>query len=566
MPVPVWGEAAASSEVTVEFAGQRKVAVASEDGKWRVVLDSMSVSANPQTLTVRSSLETQHLTRSSVFVGEVWILAGQSNMGWSLSQSEGGNEAAAEANYPWLRIFKQWPYEGASDEPTRDVTGGQWVVCNPQQAAQLSGVGFFFARALHPNLEGVPIALINTQMGGTYAECWIDFQTLQNTPSAQPFLDKAAREIKPGESDPTGYWGTNNFRRPSALFNGKVAPLQPLAVRGVIWYQGEGNTQKWLAPGYAGTLTALVQSWRTGFEQPELPFLVVQLPRYGAGTGNDWPAVRAAQAQVAAELPRVELVVTIDCGEEDDIHPADKRPIGERLARMARKEVYGEPGLAAHGPRVISASRREGQLEVSFALDQAILQMTSEPLVGFAWVDSAGKLQPTVATVSGDARVRVDAPSEAQAITYAWGNWPEVSLFDTAGLPASPFWIEATTLAPFADWTASISWNGADSSPSADPDGDGLPNLLEYALALDPLDAGITSIPASVPSPSGTHLEFTFLRARAELTYEVLGSSDLVNWTVIATNPGAVSLTVPVTVTDTVSTAPRRFLRLRVTE
>lgn len=565
-PVPVWGEAAAGSEVTVEFFGQRKVAVASKEGKWRVILDSMSVSSNPQTLSVLSSLETRRLTLYNVFVGEVWILAGQSNMGWPLSKSEGGNEAAAEADYPWLRIFKQWPNQGASDEPTRDVTGGQWVVCKPQQAAQLSGVGFFFARALQPNMKGVPIALINTQMGATYAECWIDFQTLENTPSAKPFLDKAASEIKPGESDPNGFWGENNFRRPSALFNGKVSPLQPFAARGVIWYQGEGNSQKWLSPGYADTLTALVQSWRTGFEQPELPFLVVQLPRYGAGAVNDWPAVRSAQAQVAVELPRVELVVTIDCGEEANIHPADKKTIGERLARMARKEVYGEPGLAARGPRAISASRREGQLEVIFALDHAVLQKTSEPLAGFAWVDSEGKLQPAVATVSGDDRVRIDAPPAAHAITYAWENWPEVSLFDTAVLPASPFWIELPTPAPYAEWTASISWNGADSSPTADPDGDGLPNLLEYALDLAPLAPGVTGTPACVPSPFGTHLQFTFLRARAELTYEVLGSSDLVNWTVIATNPGAVSLTVPVTVTDTVSTNPRRFLRLRVTQ
>ena len=262
-------------------------------------------------------------------------------MGWPLSKCDGGPEAAAQADYPWLKIFKQWPNQGACDKPARDVIGGQWVVCTPEQAAQLSGVGFFFARALQKTLSpGTPVALINTQMGGTYAECWIDFQTLENTPSAKPYLDKAAREIKRGEGDSKSYWGENNFRRPAALFNGKVAPIQPLAARGVIWYQGEGNAQQWLASGYAGTLTALINSWRDGFESPDLPFLVVQLPRYDAGPGSDWPAIRAAQAQVAEVMDGVELIVTIDCGRDDQIHPPDKEPVGERLAHRALQTVY----------------------------------------------------------------------------------------------------------------------------------------------------------------------------------------------------------------------------------
>lgn len=339
--VPVWGEADAGAEVTVEFAGQKKTAVTSASGKWRVNLDPMPVSSDPRTLTVHSLIGNQQSEIGNVLVGEVWILAGQSNMGWPLSKCDGGPEAAAQADYPWLKIFKQWPNQGACDKPARDVIGGQWVVCTPEQAAQLSGVGFFFARALQKTLSpGTPVALINTQMGGTYAECWIDFQTLENTPSAKPYLDKAAREIKPGEGDSKSYWGENNFRRPAALFNGKVAPIQPLAARGVIWYQGEGNAQQWLASGYAGTLTALINSWRDGFESPDLPFLVVQLPRYDAGPGSDWPAIRAAQAQVAEVMDGVELIVTIDCGRDDQIHPPDKEPVGERLAHRALQTVY----------------------------------------------------------------------------------------------------------------------------------------------------------------------------------------------------------------------------------
>ena len=439
-PVPVWGEADAGTEVTVEFAGQKKSAVTSESGKWRVTLDPLPASFEPRTLSIYSSLDTRHLILSNVLVGEVWILAGQSNMGWMLNQSEGGAEASAQAVYPWLRVFKQWPNQGACDVPARDVKGGQWNRCSPQTAAGFSGVGFFFARELQKFLPpGTPVALIDTQMGGTYAECWIDFQTLEKTPSARPFLDKAAREIVPGKDDANGYWGPNNFRRPSALFNGKVSPIQPLAARGVIWYQGEGNSQKWLASGYAETLTALITSWRSGFEQPDLPFLIVQLPRYGAGAGNDWPAVRAAQAQVAGQLSNVGMVVTIDCGEEKQIHPADKQPVGERLALLARAKVYGQD-VACSGPVFQFVEKSGDALIVHFQFGNGLM-FKDGVARGFELCGADKKFIPAQAEILPAGVVKIFSPDigDPVAVRYCWFNWGEVSLFNGAGLPAAPF-------------------------------------------------------------------------------------------------------------------------------
>ena len=441
-PVPVWGEADAGAEVSVEFAGQKKTAIADASKHWKVVLDPLSVSSEPRKLTVTSQVSGFKFQVSDVLVGEVWVLAGQSNMGWPLANCDGGQEAAAAADYPWLRIFSQWPNQGACDEPARDVLGGQWNACTPEQAARLSGVGFFFARALHPHLDGVPIALINTQMGGTYAECWIDLPTLEKTPSARPYLEKAAKEIKPGEVDPKSYWGENNFRRPAALYNGKVAPLQPFAARGVLWYQGEGNSQKWLAAGHAETLTALVDCWRRGFQQPDLPFLVVQLPRHGEGVGNDWPAVRAAQAQVARDVPGVELAVTIDCGREDAIHPPDKEPVGERLALLARAKVYGQD-VACSGPVFHSVEKTGDALLVRFGYSNGLFFKGGEAK-GFEVCGADRKFVPAQAEILPDGAVKVSSPDvgDPVAVRYGWFNWGEVSLFNGAGLPAAPFTTE----------------------------------------------------------------------------------------------------------------------------
>jgi sialate O-acetylesterase len=215
-----------------------------------------------------------------------------------------------------------------------------------------------------------------------------------------------------------------------------------MAARGVIWYQGEGNSQKWLASGYAETLSALIQSWRIGFEQPELPFLIVQLPRYGAGAGNDWPAVRAAQAQVARKLPKVELAVTIDCGEEKQIHPADKQPVGERLAWLAQAKVYGQDVLFS-GPVLQSAEKSDGALNLRFDF-AAGLHFAGGEAKGFEISGADQKFAPAQAEILQDGTVKVFSPeiSNPASVRYGWFNWGEVSLFNGAGLPAAPFTTE----------------------------------------------------------------------------------------------------------------------------
>jgi sialate O-acetylesterase len=442
--VPLWGRADSGSKIKVDFGRQSKEVLVETEGKWRIILDAMAADAQPRTLTVtqKANGQSQKLIFENVLVGEVWILAGQSNMGWPLKNCEGGQEAAAGAEYGWLRIFSQWPYQGASDEPTEDVKGGCWSLCDPQTASSLSGVGYFFARTLHEYLGAdVPVALVNTAMGGTYAECWIDAQTLRKTPSAEPYLQKAASEIVPGKSDVKGYWGEDNFRRPSALFNGKVAPLRPFAASGVIWYQGEGNSQKWLANGYKDTLSALIKSWRNGWRD-DLPFLIVQLPRYRAGEGNDWPAVRAAQANAAKESDNTWLAVTIDLGYKDRIHPPDKQPVGERLAMIAAEKVYGKD-VKSGPPFMVNAVISGDSLIVEFENGNG-LYFKDGLDEGFEICGQEGEFIKADAMILPGSRVKIfsDKIKAPKAARYGWFNWGNVSLYNASGLPAAPFTTE----------------------------------------------------------------------------------------------------------------------------
>ena len=432
--VPLWGEADSGSTVTVSFSGQEKETVVDADGKWSVRLDPLPMSADGKTLTVRSSAGGKDFT--GVVVGEVWVLAGQSNMGRSVADCTGGKEAAATADYPWLRIFKQWPNQGVCDEPARDVKGGQWAVCTPEQAIQLSGIGFFFARALHPALpKNTPIAIINTQMGGTYAECWIP---LNDIPPDSPLLKKQTKDIASGTYS-TNFWGENYFRRPAALYNGKVAPLQPFAVRGVLWYQGEGDSAYWMVDRYTMTLTALINSWRRNWNQADLPFLVVQLPRYNAGAGNDWPTMRAAQAQVSHNMTGVELAVTIDCGDQNQIHPPDKEPVGERLALLAREKVYGQD-VVSSSPAFQTSEIRDGSVFVKLTSADGLFFKGGEAK-GFEICGADHQFVPAQAEILSDGQLRIFSTEVKLPVTarYGWFNWGEVSLFSKQGLPAAPF-------------------------------------------------------------------------------------------------------------------------------
>jgi sialate O-acetylesterase len=442
--VPVWGEAGAGNEVTVQFAEQHKVTAADASGRWKVVLDPMPVSNQTRSLTVTTTGDSAaSLQFADVLVGEVWIVAGQSNMFLPLKIITGGSKAAQTADYPWLRIFSQARLEGASDEPARDVTNGAWAVCNPTTAREMSAVGFHFARMLRTKIPDTPIAIIQTPTGATWASCWVDRDTLEKTPAAAFSLQYAQDALsRPAAAgiERKGPLGPSNYRRPAALFNGKVAPLQPLAVRGIIWYQGESDARPGFKEGYAGTLRALIESWRRGFGNAALPFLVVQLPRWEPKQPeDDWPSIRAAQAQVAREMPGVELAVMIDLGEQKEIHPNDKQPVGERLALLASAKVYGQ-STACSGPVLAKAVRQDSAAILHFDKGRG-LHFVNGTAKGFEIAGADGNFVPAQAEILSDGTIKVFHPGTTQptAVRYAWFNWGDVSLYNADDLPAAPF-------------------------------------------------------------------------------------------------------------------------------
>lgn len=457
--VPVWGTAAPGEEVTVSIAGQTATAKAGADGKWSVKLAKLSA-AGPHTLIVKGK---NTVTFSDVLVGEVWLGSGQSNMAMTVNRAKDFEQEQAAAKFPQLRMFTE--ASGAANSAQSEGKG-KWVVCTPESVGSFSATAYFFGREIHKAL-GVPVGLINSSVGGTPIESWIAPEAQKASPELKGFFEgqkqaakdfdpvkakakfeqdqakwkeaskKAKAEGKPAPKAPRDPVALNERKgNVGGLFNGKIAPLIPYAIRGALWYQGEANSVPEKAQFYEAQLKLLVTDWRKlwGYE---FPFAWVQLPNFG-GPGRDWPAVREAMLKTLA-LPKTGMAITIDIGEEKDIHPKNKQDVGRRLAAWALGTVYGQR-VATSGPLPADHHVRGSEMVLSFKHTDGGLTAKGGELKGFIIAGADKQWKPAQARIEGE-KVIVSSTEVKQPIAarYAWENWPTCNLYNGAGLPASPF-------------------------------------------------------------------------------------------------------------------------------
>jgi len=462
--VPVWGWSDhPDATVSVAFGGQTKLTRVNASGIWRADLDAMSANATGGDLVVTDGTAT--VTFRDVVVGEVWFASGQSNMEWGVDSSRGYADERAKAPNPLVRDLRV-EHIGA-DLPSGRVKTSGWRTAAPDTLGRFSAVGYFFAQALAEKLK-VPVGIINSSWGGTAIESWIPEPALrtsrgwnginarlqeaaQNWPQKyadQPGLEaawaKAQEDLRTKGTPVTMAWprppmGPGSGFSPARLYNGMVAPFAPYALRGALWYQGESNVGRHAE--YAELLPLMIQSWRATWPLGDFPVLVVQLPNfsdYGKATGRSWAQLREAQAS-AQHVPGVGVAVIIDGDEPDDLHPTNKRPVGERLALIARHRVYGEKSLAWSGPVPLATMREGAALRVRFSYAEGLASRTPE-VTGFEIAGADRVFHPGTAKIDGTSVV-VSSPAvtEPVAVRYAYTNAPLAALMNGAGLPAVPF-------------------------------------------------------------------------------------------------------------------------------
>ncbi len=471
---PVWGTARAGEKVTVFIAGKSSSTVAGADGKWTARLSDLK-EGGPYTLTIKGD---NTVTISDVLVGDVWLASGQSNMDFTVAKTEKKyfagvqNEAEeiARAKYPQIRYFTV-DLKMTTEKQT-DVTG-HWAVVSPETVGDMSAVAYFFARDLVER-KRFPIGVIVSTWGASTAEAWTSREALNAAPDLQPFVaafdakvaaytpdvqTKNAQAQKAWEEAATAA-NTTGAKPPRApknldplqdqhnatvLYNGMIAPVKPYGIRGFLWYQGESNGVS--ADKYARLMQTLIRNWRADWNAATMPFLFVQLANINkpqtepVASVKGTVLVRDAQRKTL-RIPGTAMVSAIDLGDADNVHPKNKQEVGRRLALCARAVVYGEP-IEYSGPLFVSARLENGAMRVAFtqAGGMTFKGDANAPGRGFTLVGPDKKwVWADSAKIDGDAVV-VSAASVPNpiAVRYAWADNPPVTLFNGAGLPASPF-------------------------------------------------------------------------------------------------------------------------------
>lgn len=471
MPVPVWGTAAAGERVRVAFGEVGGEATADAAGRWQVTLPQQDASRAPRSLRITGADDT--ITLEDVVVGEVWLCAGQSNMLLPLSGAVDAKLEIAAAERPQVRLL-QFRAAAAGDRgaytadqlaalvPGRFGTG-TWTRSTPATAAGFSAVGYCFGATLADALD-VPVGLVSVAVGGTPTEAWVATQALAAEPATRAIVrgdwlknpalagwcverarDNLSRALAGKATVARDALGPAHPFKPGFMWEAGIAPLAPMAFRGVAWYQGESNADSPARVAqHEAIFPVLVADWRRAFGR-ELPFGVVQLPGMNR---PDWPAFRDGQRRLTDALPGTGLVVTIDLGDPRDVHPRDKRPVGERLAAWALGDVYGHEGPAT-GPRPGAATRAAGRVTITFKGTGGGLETSDgQPPRHVEVAGKSGEFAAARATIVGDALVVEPAGGPPVGgiarVRHAWRPYPEprANLTGQTGLPATPFEIE----------------------------------------------------------------------------------------------------------------------------
>jgi sialate O-acetylesterase len=410
--VPIWGRADAGEEVTVTLAQQTLATKAGDDGCWKVVLSKLDP-GEPLKMTVKGSSGSA-ITLKNILVGEVWAGSGQSNMEWTVTNSKDAKAEIAAAKYPNIRLFTVTKKKAV--EPQTDCQG-KWVECSPETVPGFSAVAYFFGRQLYKDLN-VPIGLIHTSWGGTAAELWTSRKTLE----ADPDLKSLAH----GES--------------SSLYNGMIAPLIPLAIRGAIWYQGESNAGR--AYQYRTLFPAMIANWRQAWGQGDFPFGFVQLApfRYGNSDPACWAELCEAQRMTLDSAPNTGMAVTVDVGDVQDIHPKNKQEVGRRLALWALAKVYGKD-IVYSGPLYKSMAVEGDKIRVQFEhVGGGLTTSNGKPLSEFTVAGADEKFVHATAAIEGQSIVvHSDAVPQPVAVRFAWRDTAQPNLVNKEGVPAGPF-------------------------------------------------------------------------------------------------------------------------------
>jgi sialate O-acetylesterase len=447
--IPVYGKGNAGAIVKVQFANRNAEAIVDEHGNWKVGLPAMKA-GGPYELKVEC--EEQSIMIKDILIGEVWLCSGQSNMAFTLKQSKMGESEIPKATNNNIRLFNMkataWPSAKEWDEEVLEQVNqlqffsGTWINCKPESAAEFSAIAYYFGDLLQQELN-VPVGLILNAVGGSTTEAWIDRKTIEHHPVLVNVLDdwKNNDFVHPWCRERAGQnlaKAMNPLQRhpfqPAYLYETGVAPLKEFPIKGVIWYQGESNAHN--VEFHEVLFPQLVKSWRDSWGY-EFPFYFVQLSSIDRPT---WGHFRDSQRWLQFQIPNSGMVVSSDLGNNKDVHPKHKMPIGERMAKLALAQNYGID-VEYSGPVVESVDYNGNEATVTFSHAEGMQAADGKKIIGFEIAGEDGLFYFAKAKVKGKTILlkSKEIRNQIKHVRYGWQPFTTANLVNKDLLPASTF-------------------------------------------------------------------------------------------------------------------------------
>ncbi|MBO7272127.1 MAG: sialate O-acetylesterase [Bacteroidaceae bacterium] len=452
-PFVVKGTANAGDEVIVKL-GKKKVKAQTNDwGEWQVAFAPMKADGKSYTMTVECGKE--KITYSNIVVGEVWLCSGQSNMAFMVKESSHIEQSLANVKGKDIRLYDMKPrvITNNIEWDSLDLVKlnnhdyylpTSWQMQNEQNVNDFSAVAYHFGAMLADSLN-VPVGLICNAVGGAPAEAFIDRKTLEFHPVLVDILynwkgNDMIQDWCRGRASKNIAKSSNNLQRhpyePCYLYETGIMPIAHYPIKGAIWYQGESNAHN--VELHEVIFPTLIDSWRKTWNDAEMPFYFVQLSSINRPS---WPHFRDSQRRMAAEIPNCDFAVSSDKGHPSDVHPKEKAPVGERLARLALNQTYGMSHVAQHGPMPVSAKISNGKIVIEFSNATELSTSDGKALRGLEIGGAVGSLQeiPSENIKFDGNRIIIEGYSNAHRVRYAWKPYTDANLVNESDLPASTF-------------------------------------------------------------------------------------------------------------------------------
>lgn len=451
-PLTFHGKADAGSRITLTLDNRTYHATTNNRGKWSITTAPI-VTGPEYTLSISDGKETVTLT--DILAGEVWLATGQSNMELTLRASTGGKELIAASADDGLRIYNQKEIARTDNvlwsdsicdlmDHLKHFRPAKWEKIGPANAGNFSAVAYNFARALRDSLQ-VPVGIICNAVGGSPIESWIDVNTLEEKMPEVLVNWRKNDYLMPwvqqrvGENIGNRPAGRHPYE-PSYLYAAALRELEGLPIAGAIWYQGESNGHNPYL--YKQLFPLLAESWRKAFASDSMPIYFVQLSSINR---SSWPEFRNMQRELSRSVPHTGMAVTHDVGDSLDVHPRDKRPVGNRLARLALNRTYGMADVVCQGPEVSSAiAGTDGRVTLTMDTHGSRL-MTSDGHAPrtFEVAEIEGIYYPATAVINGNeitiSNMEVKKP---RYVRYGWQPFTRANVTNSEGIPTSTFAME----------------------------------------------------------------------------------------------------------------------------